>query len=244
MKFVSLGYFCSVAKELEKLGLRSESLPFDWLVSDFEGVIYAIQNRFEGFLEYDNLVQKKNEHFHYKDIQYGFEFFHDFSKYKSLEKQLSKVREKYARRIDRFYEVITEPTIFIRYISDEIIVDGKAKELVYIEKNYENIIKLITSFNENNQIIFIANKGVTSTKLNIYNVEKDLNDRVAREPIGKNSSLFNYLNNCDFPDKDINIKRYIHKEHKKNKIYNRLKRKVKSKLESVFLKEYIHEKQY
>lgn len=50
MHYISLGYFCSIAMELERLGLRSESSPFDWLISDFEGVIHAIENHFEDFL--------------------------------------------------------------------------------------------------------------------------------------------------------------------------------------------------
>ena len=43
MKYISLGYFCSIAIDLEKLGLRTESSPFDWVISDFEGVMLAIQ---------------------------------------------------------------------------------------------------------------------------------------------------------------------------------------------------------
>ena len=35
--FISLGYFCSVAMELERFGLRSESGPFDWVISDMRG---------------------------------------------------------------------------------------------------------------------------------------------------------------------------------------------------------------
>ena len=47
--FISLGYFCSVALELERVGLRSASSPFDWLVSDFSGVIDLIENHFDSF---------------------------------------------------------------------------------------------------------------------------------------------------------------------------------------------------
>lgn len=34
---ISLGFFCSVALELERKGLRDASYPFDWLISDFQG---------------------------------------------------------------------------------------------------------------------------------------------------------------------------------------------------------------
>lgn len=32
---ISLGYFCSVAIELEKMGIRNFSTPFDWLITDW-----------------------------------------------------------------------------------------------------------------------------------------------------------------------------------------------------------------
>ena len=40
--YISLGYFCEVAKDLEKLGLRNQSSPFDWVISYFPNVINAI----------------------------------------------------------------------------------------------------------------------------------------------------------------------------------------------------------
>lgn len=33
--YISLGFFCAPAMELEKRGLRNESLPFDWLISEW-----------------------------------------------------------------------------------------------------------------------------------------------------------------------------------------------------------------
>ena len=45
--FISLGYFCGVAEDLERIGLRSFSSPFDWLITDFKGVIKLIENRFK-----------------------------------------------------------------------------------------------------------------------------------------------------------------------------------------------------
>lgn len=244
MKYISLGYFCSVAIELEKLGLRNESSPFDWVISDFEGVIMAMQEHFVDFLSYKYLFQKKSNHAIYKNTKYNISFFHDFNKYESLKKQLPKVQEKYNRRINRFYKSITEPTLFIRYISDEKKIEGKSKELIWIEENYDYILGVIKSFNEHNEIIFIANDGVSSTKLVIYNVQKDENDLVARNPIYKNSVLFDRFSDIDLPERQANIERYIKKEQYQNSILNRLKRKILSILKRVFLKEYSHESQY
>lgn len=56
--YISLGYFCSVALELEKCGLRSQSSPFDWNITwSFKGVIEAINNRFEDALNEQMLFQ-------------------------------------------------------------------------------------------------------------------------------------------------------------------------------------------
>lgn len=53
--FISLGYFCDVAKDLEQLGLRDVSSPFDWCISDFRGVVAAIENNFHDFMNIELL---------------------------------------------------------------------------------------------------------------------------------------------------------------------------------------------
>ena len=68
--FISLGYFCSVALELERIGLRSASSPFDWCISNYKGVMKAIENRFEDFLNYDYLSQSDTDSNNYF-VYYG-----------------------------------------------------------------------------------------------------------------------------------------------------------------------------
>ena len=210
--YISLGYFCSVAEELEKRGLRSASYPFDWTISDFEGVINAIKNNFSQFLDYEYLYQNSKNHSHYRDKLYKISFFHDFNKYKALSTQLKEVTNKYSRRIDRFYSSIKEPTLFIRYISDETKDNsGKSVELKYIEENYETIIQLLKSFNPDNNIVFIANSNVKSELITIYNVEPDPNDVVARKPFEKNNEFLSFINQFQFESKEQNIIRYNNK---------------------------------
>lgn len=155
--YISLGYFCSVALELERMGLRSTSSPFDWIISNYEGVINAIQNHFEDFLSYENLLQSESVHKRYFDEKYRMWFFHDFDQYHSLKSQLPSVKAKYLRRIYRFYEDIKEPTLFVRYISDET-----EEELEYIKKNHTKIKDLLKSFNQENDVLYIANSGGNS----------------------------------------------------------------------------------
>lgn len=240
--YISLGYFCSIATELECLGLRNESSPFDWLISDFEGVILAIKNRFADFVEYDYLKQNRYHHQYYLNTKYNIQFFHDFTQYATLKEQLPMVQKKYQRRIERFYKSISEPTLFVRYISDEYLVNGISKELLWIEENYDAIIALLKSFNEDNEILFIANEGVTSSKIFIHNVQKDKGDVVNRHPIVNTPSLFEVFNSFDVPEKQDNILRY--KRKKFSRIVLKVKKEVTTRFQKVFLHEYIHEYQY
>ena len=244
MNYISLGYFCSVAMELERLGLRKESSPFDWLISDFKGVIQAIDNKFEDFLEYDLLLQNKENHEIYINSKYNLQFFHDFDRYTPLEKMLPAIQNKYNRRIGRFYDTISKPTLFIRYISDEELENGKSKELIWIEENYEWIMQVLKLYNADNKILFIANEGVTSDKIFIYSVEKDDNDVVARKPIEKNRELYKFLNSVCVEGREENIARYLEKEKNKKNIFKNAKKIIRKKLKKIFWKEYIHERQY
>ena len=244
MNYISLGYFCSVASELERYGLRGESYPFDWVISDFGGVVEAIQNNFSNFLDYDFLAQSSLNHSVYENTKYNIRFFHDFDKYIPLKKQLPQVQDKYCRRIKRFYQTIVSPTLFIRYISDEKTIHGVSEELVYIEKNYEQILEMLKSFHRDNDILFIAHGGVESSKFNIYHVPKDDNDVVARTPFSANPDLHRKFSQEEIPDKQKNIERCLKKEKVKRKLCSRIKRKSAAALKNVFLKEYIHEKQF
>lgn len=240
MKYISLGYFCSVSMDLEKLGLRSESFPFDWLISDFEGVVRAIENGFEDFLKYEYLSQNRANRAIYRNTHYNIDFYHDFDSLIPLSQQLPQVESKYRRRIDRFYASIKEPTLFIRYISDEELIDGKSKELIWIEENYDRIMGLIRSYNAQNDILFIANNGVVSEKLRICNVEKDKGDAVARTPLFKSAQLHEFFSTVDFPDRERNLERY--KKH--HNPLHRYTSKLKSLFRKYFLKEYSHTAQH
>lgn len=243
-KYISLGYFCSVALELEKYGLRSFSSPFDWCISDFDGVILCLEEQFADFLNYDYLAQNSKEPAHYKNLKYNISFFHDFIGHISLDKQLKSVQEKYNRRICRFLKEIESPTLFIRYISDERKRDGKAEELIYIENNYQKILSVLKSFNDRNDILFIANEGVKSEIVNIYNVAKDENDIVARAPFEKNPYLSKKFKEVVFPQKEENISRYFRKDKERKKLLNRLGRMVARYINKNLKRQYIHEKQY
>ena len=229
---ISLGFFCSVAQELDSLGLRNASYPFDWLISDFSGVIAVIDNHFKDFLSYESLAQMKVNPKYYINTKYALQFYHDFNAYDPLKKQLRGVQKKYSRRINRFYHNIEYPTLFVRYIQD-------MNECKWIEENFDYISKLLKSFNNNNEIVFIANNDITSEKLNLFLVEKDKDDTVARKPFSKSDELVSYFQNINYVNFDTSPLRTIRKR------FIKLLRNWKQVLFRLKNKDdiYVHEKQ-
>lgn len=241
--FISLGYFCSVALELDRVGLRSCSYPFDWCIADLKGELDAVENHFADFLEYNFLFQSDNSRELYCNKRYNLWFYHDFDKYKPLKNQLPGIKEKYSRRIERFYKDIQEPTLFVKYISEEALNDEKkSTELEWIENNREYILSLLKSFNEDNDIIYIANEGVNSDIVDIYNVVKDKNDSVARRPFEKNEELNELFSSFEYPQRQNNLKLYRRKQRKKRNIFFRIYKKARSYIKSKLVREYIHDK--
>jgi hypothetical protein len=57
-KIISLGYRCSVAGILKKLGLKHESFPFDWLISRLSVIRHCIEDDFQEFLRVENYQRK------------------------------------------------------------------------------------------------------------------------------------------------------------------------------------------
>jgi hypothetical protein len=117
MEYISLGSDCAIAYHLERLGLRTHSYPFDWVLSPC--IEPSIQDNFPWL---DELQFKHNNYYprieeqwkdetellqYVVDVKYKITFLHDFSS----KEDLPGVKEKYRRRIDRFQAVMRDPTI-------------------------------------------------------------------------------------------------------------------------------------
>lgn len=221
---ISLGYFCSTALEFRRINVRDASYPFDWVISyDFEAMLYLIENNFAEFLSSELLYQLKEVPNCYRNRRYKIDFYHDFDEFKSLRRQLKKVQEKYNRRIKRFYDTIKSPTLLIRYVSS-------AKELLYIQENYEKIQTIFRKFNSKNEVHFVVNSDLYNEEnldFNFWYVEKDENENVARVFLEKNEKLKEYiLNNVEYRIKNSFKsfqKRYSYALHLYRKIRTKLK---------------------
>ncbi len=104
----SLGSSCLCAGSLRDAGLRLSSGPFDWLLGpSLLGRVKTIASGFSDWLEPADLEclgdPNNFSHDSYLNRRTGYKFSHDFEKGAPLDRSLPPVREKYARRIARFY---------------------------------------------------------------------------------------------------------------------------------------------
>ena len=240
---ISLGFYCEVAKELERVGLRSASYPFDWLISSWSGVEQMIDTAFQDFLKYDDLYQYEKEPEKYLNFSKQLSFFHDFKKNKPLAEQMTEVKKKYERRIQRFYKDIKSPTLFIRYIES-------VEETEFWKSNYDIVLSKLQSFNKENQLWIINVFDPNYKNDTVFYVKPDTNDYIARHLfLEKIPELKNKLISDDIFDKNKrneNLLRYNAKQRKKRSLKYRIDRKIKEIKDKYTPREkyYIHEKIY
>ena len=113
----SLGRDCACAMYMKHAYLRACSGPFDWLTNaDFETRIDLIINDFQDFLNAKDMMpleknpntQNDDNCDYYQNKRNNFYFFHDFPVGVSFKKSFPAVKEKYERRIKRFYDNINK----------------------------------------------------------------------------------------------------------------------------------------
>ena len=106
---VSLGGSCQVAYQLDRLKLRFEAFPFDWLFStNIEKVIDALENNFQDWMLEENLIESEftqTEHRRVVDTKYDTVIQHAFPQNISLRKAYPDVSEIMHRRVDRLLDL-------------------------------------------------------------------------------------------------------------------------------------------
>lgn len=150
--FISLGYYCGTAASMSKLGIRSFSGPFDWCVSEFDGVLSCLNNEFFDFMHKNNLeVEEKFGIFN--DVKYGFKFTHEIKAASDFESKYEDIYNKYLHRIEVFKQEIKQETCFIRILQN-------MEELIYIKEHFSYIESIIKRHNTKNDIIYLLNTQI------------------------------------------------------------------------------------
>ena len=118
-KFViSLGWFCGVAQETERIGLRCKSYPFDWILTDLETVEEMIQTGFEDFLNQDKLFQDQNvKNMYHQTGRECLTYVHDINPYCDFDKEVKKpgknIREEFSILWKIFVNLVCSFAIFV-----------------------------------------------------------------------------------------------------------------------------------
>lgn len=150
--FISLGPNCHPAGNLEKLKLRKQSLPFDWLLCNgnrrFEYINNLINTNFSNFTT--NLIYNHREKVISKDYEYVEFFHHDLLKNliigrpKDDNKNLVDVMNK---RGKRFMDIISNENNEVVFLCmlhpTNLIKDG----LINNHKLYQDMINFDTNLN-------------------------------------------------------------------------------------------------
>jgi hypothetical protein len=226
--------------ELERLGYRDGSYPFDWVLSrSMSNVIGLIENDFGDLFDVESMYQHKEPLSVYENKKCDIIFVHDFSEWKSFEDQFPKIKEKYQRRVARFYKSITDKTLFIRYIET-------AQEFEYIKNNASNILGTLRKYNSENDIIYVANRYACNGQDEfgrLFLVDEDNNDSVARKFTDKLPELVDELNDAYYSTEKRNDNlKFYNRKHKYDKL-KKVKRKILTILKMNTCKVYRHDKQ-
>lgn len=147
---ISLGNNCHVAWDLERMGYRCNSYPFDWVITNFCDVISLIDKHFVGNLKLEMIKQDVEAKNCFHDLGTGIDYYHDFfPDAGTVEEQYEGVVTKYNRRIQRFLETGKQKTLYVRVIRNQ-------EDYQWTVENKEMIDNVIHRLNKESNVLYIA----------------------------------------------------------------------------------------
>lgn len=183
---ISIGEYCIVAKLLEKLKIKKESFPFDWIFSNLKFVSECINNNFEPLLE---IVKNKKTD---SDKEYSDYFFkkigiphHDVKKEETY--------QYFVKRKENFNTALSSSKkVYLIHISGSSKYDVKTEDFVNL------VLSLKNKYNNDN--ISIISINFKENEISDYNLEEQINISgiVLKKYIinmKMNNNISNWLNN-------------------------------------------------
>ncbi len=152
-QFISLGQACHVAASMKQYGLRSESNPFDWLVTEsFPWVIHYMKNEFEDFLCRENLVScEDGNELHFKDKKSGFVFLHENMFWGGAD--YNSIYQKYKKKAEKFIISSGQGVCYLRCVESW-------NELQWILNNEDYVQQVVKAKSKTNDIVFLLNAAL------------------------------------------------------------------------------------
>ncbi|AVL94850.1 papain-like protein [Moumouvirus australiensis] len=154
---VSLGIGCGVAIYLEKLEMRQEAYPFDYIwCQNLKNLNHILSDDFKIFLDKSYYIKINQDdpnrihHKYYNNLEDNFNAL--FAHHNIFDE---KVYKSFERRIERFYGLKNKNNIFITFIID---YDNNSNSII---NEYYNTVSIMKNkgFNDSQFILVIISKG-------------------------------------------------------------------------------------
>lgn len=204
---ISLGGTCQTAYQLNRMELRQESLPFDWLFSclDHNKFIDSIRNDFSDWLNYDNLIVDENsatEHLKVTDSKYNMIHQHIFPLDIPVSESYPDVIKHVNKRIARLlkYKNKQLDLLFIR--TNMSVNEAEELRNILISKYGKNSVLVVLNHTKNFTIKRIP---VSSDNLYIFEIY-DENEHTGQNWRGYDKHWDYIFRNVKLKNKLLNIK--------------------------------------
>jgi len=111
---IGLGHRCFTAQHLRRMMIHSGTMPFDWIISSYEGTAAALAARFAGMFQPELLELRAD---HIADHRYGFQHLHDFPIHADFIADRDRVVARYDQLTRRMAAALTSPkrVLFVRH---------------------------------------------------------------------------------------------------------------------------------
>ena len=154
-RLVSIGHSCNNALQLQILGIKQETLPFDWVICTPDIILDCVENGFDNYTNFETSLPYKSDVFNINskctdDLRrnyYGMRFNHDTE---DTDEQLI---AKYTRRAERFKAILNSKEKVVFVFSAEVCIfrhDLYTKQAFYhafIVKFSDTLVRLFPDLN-------------------------------------------------------------------------------------------------
>lgn len=145
MKLISLGHRCHINQIMIKYNMRNIALPFDNIISKFDGIIDCINNNFNNF--FPKIIKRENvfvgTHYNSADKNgnrylYRGKYF-AFTHHDLMNKDVIDTFKKRIKRLINLLENSKEEVLFVRTVMDDDEINLVNKFIISIQKRFPNL---------------------------------------------------------------------------------------------------------